>query len=167
MVRIGVLSDESIRRRNPAFFSKRMRRAQFYTLYEKAQYVDRVNPYETAHEMVVKYQPTIKEVEPVELDPSQPSQQPEEDAFALEPDQMLEEDAFASPEPTSRLARDQGTSTKSREERIAGRHRRRYVTGPFSKIMAGMSPKNILPSRTRIAPEDAEDAEGEDVDEEV
>lgn len=161
MVRTGVLSDESIRRRNPAFFSKRMRRAQFYTLYEKAQYVDRVNVYETAHEMIVNYTATPKDdvgvQEEVQIEPEL-----EEGAFPSEPNQLLEEDAFASPEPTSRLAREQGTSTKSREERIAGRMERRYITGPFSRIMAGMSPSNLLPSRTRIAPEDAEADREED-----
>lgn len=149
MVRTGVLSDESIRRRNPAFFSKRMRRAQFYTLYDKAQYVDRVNVYETAHDMVMNYQHTIKP-EPVEAEP-----QPEED-------QLLEEDAFASPEPTSRLAREPGTSQKSREERIAGRMERRYLSGTFSRVMAGMSPRNVLPSRSRIAPLEDEAEREED-----
>ena len=79
--------------------------------------------------------------------------------------------AFASPAPISQV---QGSSSMSREERLANRTIRRFGTSSpvpflapsntpmegigsrFPRIMAGMSPMNILPSiprRTRIAPE--------------
>ena len=80
-MRTGVLSDNHIRTTNPAFFVAdddthrrtisqyhehvkknprpqrgRKSRIPFYTLFETAQYVDRKNPYETAHQMVVNYE---------------------------------------------------------------------------------------------------------------
>ena len=80
-MRKGMLSDEYIIGTNPAFFAAdekthqrtletaprggrrpyRGRRPQipFYTLYDAARYVDRANPYETAHEMVVNYTATV------------------------------------------------------------------------------------------------------------
>ena len=83
-MRRGLLSDQSIRSQNPAFFvadestykrtlsqhhehvkkNRRPQRARrpripFYTLYDTARYVDRQNPYETAHEMVVNYTATL------------------------------------------------------------------------------------------------------------
>ena len=84
-MRKGILSDQSIRDENPAFFvvdnkthrttisqhhqhikknhkahRARKPRVPFYTLFDTARYVDRQNPYETAHEMVVNYTSTVK-----------------------------------------------------------------------------------------------------------
>jgi hypothetical protein len=83
-MRRGILSDQTIRSEYAAFFvaddgthkrtlsqhhehvkgNHRPQRARkprfpFYTLYDTARYVDRVNPYETAHEMVVNYTATV------------------------------------------------------------------------------------------------------------
>ena len=84
-MRQGVLSDEYIIHTNPAFFPAdekthnrtlsqyhaqlklgrrrpyraRRPRIPFFTLYDTARYVDRANPYETAHEMVVNYTATV------------------------------------------------------------------------------------------------------------
>ena len=92
-MRKGVLSDQTIRKEYAAFFvadeithrhtlsqhhehvrgNSRPQRARrpripFYTLYDTARYVDRANPYETAHEMVANYTATVT--------PSSPSSTP-------------------------------------------------------------------------------------------
>ena len=83
-MRKGILSDQTIRSEYAAFFvaddgthkrtlsqhhehvkgNHRPQRARkpripFYTLYDTARYVDRANPFESAHEMVVNYTATV------------------------------------------------------------------------------------------------------------
>ena len=83
-MRKGILSDQTIRSEYAAFFvaddgthkrtlsqhhehvkgnhkpqRARKPRIPFYTLYDTARYVDKANPFETAHEMVVNYTATV------------------------------------------------------------------------------------------------------------